>query len=73
MHVLDTTCCKSRQLSPFVWGEGFDRFDQTNRPYGDQIFQIFPCVIEFFEDMDTKQRKFTNKTARLLLNGAALI
>jgi hypothetical protein len=55
--VLNTASCKRRQFRSFVGGKGFDRLDQPNCADGDQVLQIFSGVIEFFDDMDTKQRK----------------
>jgi hypothetical protein len=45
----------AKVANSFVWGKRFNRFDQPNRADGDEILQILSCVIEFFDDVNTKR------------------
>jgi hypothetical protein len=55
--ILDTSRHKRSQFCTFVWRKRLDRFNQANCPDRDQILQIFPCVVEFFDYMNTKRCK----------------
>jgi hypothetical protein len=50
--IVDTARRERGELRPFVRRERFNRLDQTYRSYGNQIFHIFPGIIEFFDDMN---------------------
>jgi hypothetical protein len=39
------------------WRKGFNRFNQPDGPNAYQVLQVLTGVVEFFDDVNTKQRK----------------
>jgi hypothetical protein len=51
--VLDAARRERRELRALAGLEALDRLDQPDRADADKVLEIFPGVVEFFDDMDT--------------------